>query len=114
MNINENKEIEDAEPSYILRDVTQTEHTQTYTETLMEFEYDEEISIFYSKVATDDIDGNKKEKESFWLGYIGAERLYYLAYPKTLSQAFEIVDNDYAWFRSQLTDVYKSESLEKK
>lgn len=114
MNINENKEIENAEPTYILLNTEFSEYTQTFTEELYEFEYDEEISIFQSTITSKEFDETTKRKLSFWLGYRGATRHFYLAYPKTLGQSFEIVNNDYEWFRSQLTAVYKSESLETK
>ena len=114
MNINENKEIENAEPEFIIRNSTIKEYTRTYTETILEFEYDEDISIYHRTTTAEEADGTIKEKVSFWLGYSGATRLFYLAYPKTLSQAFESIRNDYAWFRSQLTDTYQSETLRKK
>ena len=113
MNINENKEIDRSEPQYVLRGTYTQEYTQKFVEVIHEFEYDEDISIFQSTLTTEEW-GEKKEKVSFWLGYIGATRMYYLAYPKTLDEAFEVIDNDYAWFRSQLKDVYQIAILEKK
>ena len=114
MNINENKEIENAEPTYILLNTKFSEYTQTYTETVLEFEYDEDISIYQRTVTVYALNGTTKDEISFWLGYLNSTRLFYLAYPKTLSQAFESIRNDYAWFRSQLTDTYQSETLRKK
>jgi len=99
---------------YIARNSIYTEFTRTYAVQTIEFEYDDDLSIFERVVFSENTDETEKQTTTYWLGYVGATRQFYLAYPKTLKDAFKIIDDDYEWFRSQLTDVYKSESLETK
>mgnify|MGYP003678213421 CR=1 FL=1 len=103
MNINENKEIANAEPEYILLNTYFHSIAKKYTVSTLELEYDANYSIF-ARTVTDRHDNpdERYSKNDYWLGFRDNDRhLFYIAGAETILDAFDTVERDEVWFKDQ-------------
>lgn len=115
MNINENKEIANAEPEYILLDSHFRAFSKKYVVSTLEVEYDPVYSIFSRTVGATDEEEVSHTKTNFWFGVRSNNvQLFFIAGARTINEAFETVLADDEWFKNQISSVLYAQTPDDK